>query len=448
MAPLAPTLASRGLTLMQRIAAMLLLVSIVLLVWNKVGMERSLELSGASTIRYGQRDDSAEKGASSSTLSHSGKTLILDCTLKGGYAWPYCGFFFSPGDGPKGADLSGFDTVAIDLEQIGPPTHSMRLYVRNYEPGISNMQQWETQKVNEIEFDLPEHGPVVIPLKLLRTAMWWNAAQHVPLLQRDMRIDHVTDVELYTGGGTALGRHRLVLKSIRFQGKLISQHLLLLWLAGVWIAFGVVWMVLGLIHYRDNLHITRQRLAKLSSINRALELEARELAGQVYVDALTGALNRQGLRNMLMKQLVADDGDVVEYAVMFVDIDHFKRINDGHGHSVGDTVLRHFAAMIKLEIRATDNLVRWGGEEFLIICLRTDLHSARTLGEKLRSSMVRESWPATLQVTASFGITGTHSGEDFGDAIERADKALYRAKQNGRNRIELEEPVASLGATG
>jgi diguanylate cyclase (GGDEF)-like protein len=302
--------------------------------------------------------------------------------------------------------------------------------------------------VNEIEFDLPEHGPVVIPLKLLRTAMWWNAAQHVPLLQRDMRIDHVTDVELYTGGGTALGQHRLVLKSIRFQGKVISQHLLLLWLAGVWIAFGVGWLALGLIHYRANLNITKLRLAKLSSINRVLELEARELAGQVYVDALTGALNRQGLRNMLMKQLVSDDGDVVEYAVMFVDIDHFKRINDGYGHSVGDTVLRHFASMIKLEIRATDNLVRWGGEEFLIICLRTDVHSALSLGEKLRSSMVREPWPATLEVTASFGITGTHSGEDFGDAIDRADKALYRAKQNGRNRIELEEPLAPVGVTG
>jgi diguanylate cyclase (GGDEF)-like protein len=440
MAPLPPTFASRGLALMQHTAAVLLIVSIVLLVWNQFGMERTLELSGASEMRYGLRDDSSEKGASSSKMSRSGKNLILDCTLKAGYAWPYCGYFFSPGEGPKGTDLSGYDTVAIDLEQIGPPPHGMRLYIRNYEPGISNMQQWETQKVNEIEFDVPEHGPIVIPLKLLRTATWWNTAQHVPLLQRDMRIDHATDIELYTAGGTALGQHRLVLKSIRFQGKLISQHHLLLWLAGTWIVLGVVWLVLGLIHYRENLNTTKQRLTKLSSINSALELEARELAGQVYVDPLTGALNRQGLRNMLMKQLVSEDGDDTEYAVMFVDIDHFKRINDGHGHSVGDMVLQHFASLIKLEIRATDSLVRWGGVELLIVCLRTDIRSAHTLGEKLRSLMVREPWPAMLQVTASFGITGTHAGEDFGEAIDRADKALYRAKQNGRNRIELEEP--------
>jgi hypothetical protein len=124
MAPFPSTFASRGLTLMQRTAAILLVVSIVLLVWNDLGMERTLELSAPSEMRFGKRDDSVEQGASHADLSRSGKSLVLDCVLKKGYAWPYCGYFFSPGEGPKGADLSGYDTVAIDLQQIGPPPHS------------------------------------------------------------------------------------------------------------------------------------------------------------------------------------------------------------------------------------------------------------------------------------------------------------------------------------
>jgi len=428
---------------MQRLAALLLGVSIGLLAWNHFGMLRTVELTGLGEQRYGERDDSAEGGASHAALARAGNGLVLDCTLKAGYAWPYCGFFFAAGIGPEGIDLSGFDTVTIDLEQIGPPPHLMRLYLRNFEPGFSRMEAWETQKVNEVEFDVPERGPITIPLKLFRTAAWWNTAQHVPLLQRDVRIDHVTDVELYTGGGTALGQHRLVLQSVRFQGKRIGQHRLLLLLAGTWIAFGVAWLALGLAHYRDNLNASRLRLAKLSNINRALELEARELAGQVCIDALTGALNRQGLRDMLLKEFVTDDGARVDYAVMFVDIDHFKRINDGHGHAVGDAVLRQFADMVKLGIRATDKFVRWGGEEFLIVCPGTDTPSAGALAEKLRAAMARETWPQALRVTASFGITATHSGENFGDAIERADRALYRAKENGRDRIELERAGAA-----
>jgi diguanylate cyclase (GGDEF)-like protein len=448
MAPTPPTLASRGLVLMQRMAAVLLGLSILLLAWNFFGMVRTIELTGLGEQRYGKRDDSAENGASHSTLTRAPGALALDCTLEKGYQWPYCGYFFSAGVGAEGIDLSGFDTVTIDLERTGPPPHDMRLYIRNFEPGISRIEQWETQKVNEVEFDLPEHGPIVIPLKLLRTAAWWSAAQRVPLLRRDTRIDHATDVELYTGGGTQLGKHRFVLKSMRIQGKFISQYRLLLWLVRAWIGFGMAWLLLGLMHYRANLNLSKARLVKLSSINRALELEAQELASQVYVDPLTGALNRQGLRNVLMKQLLADEGDVAEFAVMFVDIDHFKRINDGHGHSVGDAVLRHFAAMVKLEIRATDILVRWGGEEFLIVCPGTDLVDAHALGEKLRSCVTREPWPAALNVTASFGITKTHAGEHFGDAIDRADKALYRAKENGRNRIELERIAPPDAAHG
>lgn len=134
MAPLPPTLASRGLALMQRLATLLLGISILLLVWNHFGMKRVLEFSATSKYQFGLRDDSAEKGASHTVMSTAGKAITLDCTIRQGYAWPYCGFFFVPGLAPVGVDLSGFETVAIDLQKSGPPPHSMRLYTRNFEP--------------------------------------------------------------------------------------------------------------------------------------------------------------------------------------------------------------------------------------------------------------------------------------------------------------------------
>lgn len=122
-------------------------------------------------------------------------------------------------------------------------------------------------------------------------------------------------------------------------------------------------------------------------------------------------------------------------AVVFIDLDHFKRVNDTHGHTTGDDVLRTFAMLVQRDIRTTDKLVRWGGEEFLIVCLGTGRMEAGALAEKLRAAMQSQVWPCGLQMTASFGVTALRPGEDIGDAIKRADTALYQAKASGRNRV-------------
>ena len=341
------------------------------------------------------------------------------------------------GKGAKGIDLSGFDSMTIDMGYRGPAPHALRVYIRNYEPAISTVADWHSQKINEIELSVPGDGAVIaVPMKLLRTAAWWNSAQKTPLLHTDMRVDNVTAIEIYTGSLNAMGRHDMTLRSVRFHGKWIQNHLLMM-LVGAWFLCGVMWPLMGLVHYRAQLRSSKARLASLTGINRALKLEAKELAGQAYTDPLTGALNRQGLRDLLMKQwktpsLLADPS-----SVMFADLDFFKKINDQHGHGAGDDVLRLFAAMVQREIRTSDKLVRWGGEEFLIVCPGTDAQQAQALAEKLRRSMALQSWPLGLKVTASFGVTALKNGEDIGDAIKRADNALYRAKENGRDRVEL-----------
>jgi diguanylate cyclase (GGDEF)-like protein len=122
-------------------------------------------------------------------------------------------------------------------------------------------------------------------------------------------------------------------------------------------------------------------------------------------------------------------------AVIFIDIDHFKSINDTHGHDVGDDVLRKFASVIASGIRSSDRLVRWGGEEFLIVCPGTNVHQGRTLAENLRRTLHQQAWPAGLRVTASFGVAQHHERDAVGVVIKHADEALYRAKRGGRDRV-------------
>jgi diguanylate cyclase (GGDEF)-like protein len=99
--------------------------------------------------------------------------------------------------------------------------------------------------------------------------------------------------------------------------------------------------------------------------------------------------------------------------------------------------LRRFAAIIRHEVRSGDKLVRWGGEEFLLVCPETNREQAALLAEKLRTAMATQEWPYGLRVTCSFGATALITEEDIGSAIARADTALYVAKSNGRNRVEV-----------
>jgi diguanylate cyclase (GGDEF)-like protein len=202
---------------------------------------------------------------------------------------------------------------------------------------------------------------------------------------------------------------------------MISRDTLLLWLVGAWVACAVGWLAVLTLSLRGQLKDSEAAIELLSTVNKALELEARDLAGQAYIDPLTGVLNRQGLRAALMStsSLLADP-----MAVIFIDIDHFKCINDTHGHDVGDDV-----------IRSSDRLVRWGGEEFLIVCPMTNVYQGKILAENLRHALHHHTWPAGLRVTASFGVAQHHEHDEVGVVIKNADEELYRAKRSGRDRV-------------
>ncbi|WP_027581230.1 PleD family two-component system response regulator [Bradyrhizobium sp. Ai1a-2] len=158
-------------------------------------------------------------------------------------------------------------------------------------------------------------------------------------------------------------------------------------------------------------------------------------------DALTGLHNRRYMESHLATLAEQASARGKPLALMILDIDYFKSINDTYGHDAGDDVLREFATRIRKSIRGIDLACRYGGEEFVIVMPETDLHVASMVAERLRRSIAGESFSINkganrIEVTISIGLTTLErKGESVTDVLKRADKALYRAKHDGRNRV-------------
>jgi diguanylate cyclase (GGDEF)-like protein len=158
-------------------------------------------------------------------------------------------------------------------------------------------------------------------------------------------------------------------------------------------------------------------------------------------DELTGVVNRREVLRVASHEKYRTGRQGLPFCLCLMDVDHFKQINDGFGHMVGDEVLRRIASKIKDEIRATDCFGRYGGEEFLLVLTATDLSGAAELVERIRQS-VAEMHLTELggqAVTISIGIAQNRDHEAIEHTLSRADKALYAAKASGRNRLALDE---------
>lgn len=167
----------------------------------------------------------------------------------------------------------------------------------------------------------------------------------------------------------------------------------------------------------------------------ALEERSREFETRANYDALTRIFNRRRFLELLEHGIDTAKRLNHELSIVFFDIDHFKRINDTYGHNTGDDVLRGLASLVSGTIRRTDIFARWGGEEFLILLESTSLENAARMAEKLRKTIMEHEFPGVKQVTCSFGVTSYLPGEKGDTFISRADSALYKAKESGRNRV-------------
>ena len=160
----------------------------------------------------------------------------------------------------------------------------------------------------------------------------------------------------------------------------------------------------------------------------------RERERLLLVDALTGIPNRRALETALHIEAERMKRTGTPFCVALLDVDHFKRVNDVHGHGAGDDVLRAVGGTLSSQVRVTDTAGRWGGEEFLAV-LNGALPGAHVFGERTRAAIEKLRCPPVERITISIGLAEVMPGESVLDAVARADKRLYEAKAGGRNRV-------------
>ncbi len=156
-------------------------------------------------------------------------------------------------------------------------------------------------------------------------------------------------------------------------------------------------------------------------------------------DRLTGIYNRRKLEEILKENYNNSLRYNNKFSIILLDLDHFKNVNDNYGHQIGDKVLQEVSSLLLEKIRKVDYCGRWGGEEFLIILPETDLASAVKLAKRLRSEIGNYEFTKVQNITSSFGVSTYSSNKDIKEIINAADEALYKAKDNGRNRVETIE---------
>lgn len=177
----------------------------------------------------------------------------------------------------------------------------------------------------------------------------------------------------------------------------------------------------------------------LLSLYGELKQRFGQVQSQAATDELTGLTNRRQMQ-VLLDQAVSDQQSVgVSFAVLLLDIDHFKRINDRYGHNTGDEVLRAVSTVMGQCIRQSDCLSRWGGEEFIVLLPGANLASAEQIATKILSALRERIFAEGVTLTASIGAAAHGEGERPEDVVHRADVALYQAKQAGRDQVVRSE---------
>lgn len=177
-------------------------------------------------------------------------------------------------------------------------------------------------------------------------------------------------------------------------------------------------------------------LVTLSDISKMQE-ELTHVENKAYIDGLTGVYNRNKFNELFIKELERIKRYKEPLCLAMIDIDNFKKFNDTYGHLIGDEVLITLAQTVNNNIRSSDIFARWGGEEFVLAFINTPIEKAKEVSLILKDKIENNEHKTAGKITASFGVTQLRKDDDLNSILKRSDEALYKAKENGRNRVEV-----------
>jgi diguanylate cyclase (GGDEF)-like protein len=385
-------------------------------------------------------DDRPDNGGNSIAIWKDKEQKIWSCDLAEGYLYYYCLLTIELTDSNRneeGLDLSHYQQVTIHYDYQSEQDDTLRIQIRNFNPKFSTTDNFVTRKYNEYEFRPSEFGnKITIDLSKFYVPSWWIMELRLPSHLAEPNFDNVTQIEIQTGTKDRVGQKTIQIKEIVFTGRTIDAETYYLSIIIVWL---VSLTILGFIRFTQivrDLRSERKHLLKLTQENEALELKRAELETRVHVDRLTAVYNRAGIEQAFTVMHHNWKEKARKYGIIVLDLDHFKIVNDDHGHQVGDSVLETFGSLLKSTVRSEDLVGRWGGEEFIVLANVAEFEQLRILAEKIRLAVESADWPESLKITASLGIAIVNKTDSIESLFTRADSHLYKAKNHGRNNVQ------------
>jgi diguanylate cyclase (GGDEF)-like protein len=425
-----------------------IVLTLAILAGHELLPARTVELTAPGAVSNLYLNTSGDTTGEPAVKWVEGKHLRWRCHYTALDGYQPCGLTFSlSGDDPtRGRDLSRFDSLEMDLHYKGP-SPLVRVAIRNFDPRFSKVDDGNSARMHSVQLRPRDvEKPVRLELSELTVPEWWVRQFDLAREYNRPSLDNATALSIDLPGELAGQEHDLQLRSLTLRGEWVSRNSVNLGILCAWLLGASALVLRGWSQLRQSHNRQQREIDALTMRTRLLRIEQEKLRRLATIDELTGVLNRRGL-----EQSLDDFEDAAQgMTLVILDIDHFKRVNDRHGHDCGDEVLRRIAAVVAGNLRASDVFGRWGGEEFLIACQGTRIRDAARLAEKLRERVQQSdisSENGRIAVTASFGVALAPPGGSAADALKRADAALYRSKAGGRNRVEMDRTLQSEAPT-
>jgi len=418
---------------------LLLLLTIVLLLGHDFFLNNIIKISPTSHQNVNLYNDSINGGNTSTTLFDSTKMYKWQCELsKGNTNYPYCGFEINLGASiSEGIDLSDYKFIKIWLNYQGE-AKTIRVTLRNFNSEYSNAKDKVSTKFHQL--DIPTNhlkAGKEVSLASFSVPTWWKLDLKVPINLDGPELNNIVFIDVQTGSDISEGLQQFELQKIEIHGQWLATETWYFSILFCWLLIGASILIIRLLTLNKTIKRSNQREQELLQMNSVLDKRAKKLLKISKKDKLTGALNRQGIEDAISIGILDWKKESKPLSIIMLDIDHFKKINDTHGHDVGDTVLTSLTKLVKTNIRATDRFARWGGEEFVLVCRNTSLDAAFQIAEDLRERIANACIIDNIKVTASFGVSDMQNDGSVKVLFKQADEALYRAKNSGRNKVKL-----------
>lgn len=384
-----------------------------------------LRVNAKNGFTYTVLDDRETKnGASVASLLEQDIPGFI-CNLIAGYAYPFAALKITPDQDvfKQGIDLSKYESVIVDYRFLGDEEETLRIYIRNARDNVDGQQElYTTSKVNVAEFKPSRYpSPITIPLSSFHVPKWWRLEYDLSLGESQTEFDRVVGIEILTGTQATLGKKQLELVGLTFTGRSVSKALFYQGLVVLLIILGSIALLI--------------RFLLLYHEHKKTILTIEDLKAHSPRDPLTGLYNQRAVENLSDKVHQNWERNSSSYSLMLCDLDDFWAINETLGHEAADMVLQKVSTIIAENCRKVDIVSRWGGEKFAILLPETALTESAIVADHILQSLQKFQWAANMHVTASIGIATIKQGESLGSLFNRADLALYKSKEGGKNQV-------------